>query len=185
MRNLFFVRIIYKMFGWGGAMLLLLSLMGCATPRKTLRQETKEKDSIDVRVEYRIEYRTDTVTIEVPKQTAERTTNDSTSFLENDYSESEARINPDGSLFHSLNSKPQRKPVEVQTPVERKDSIRIEYRDKDNYVEIPVYIEKELSWWQHTSIKFFPYCLAALIAALGWIFRKPIGKLLSIVKSLI
>ena len=184
MRNSFFVRFrLYMMFALGGV--ALLALMGCASHRGALKETHKEKDSTDVRVEYRVEYKIDTVLVEVPKQTAERTTNDSTSFLENDYAESEARINPDGTLFHSLQTTPQKKPVEVQTPIVSKDSIRIEYRDRDNLVEIPVYIEKELSWIEHTAITFFPYILILSVGMLIWIFRKPLGKLIAIVKSLI
>lgn len=169
-----------------GSALGLMMLSGCAAHRGMGESTTiKEKDSIDVRVEYRTEYITDTLIVEIPAQSAERTTQDSISHLENDYAESDARINPDGTLFHSLNTKPQKMPMEYQKPIEHKDSVRIEYKYKDKEVKIPVEVEKKLSWWQSTSITFFPYTLIALILLLGWVFRNPLSKLLSIVKRLI
>ena len=186
MKNSFRCDNILRCLVLGGAfVMMVLMLSGCAAQRGVGKPSVTEKDSTDVKVVYKIVYLPDTAHFDIPNQTAERTTADSTSFLENDYSTSEARINPDGSLFHNLNTKPQKKPVPIIKPVIQKDSVRVEYRDKKVEVPIEVVVEKPLTWWQHTSVTFFPYCLATLIVALGWIFRKPIGKLLSIVKQLI
>lgn len=104
-------------------LLLLLTFIigGCASSRR-LSENIHQQDSVDVRVETRIEYVPDTVFIEIPAQTSERETADSTSHLENDYATSDARINPDGTLYHDLKTKPQKKPVKFEKPVERKDS---------------------------------------------------------------
>ena len=170
----------------GGALIMLSFLSGCATQRGagSTTTTTIEKDSSDVKVEIRTEYITDTLYIEIPAQKSERTTQDSTSHLETDYAVSDARINPDGSLSHSLENKAQKKPAEFQKPIEHKDSIRTiyKYRYKDKKVEVPVYVEKDLSWWQSTSIKFFPYAIALILGMAGWIFRKPLIK---IIKTLI
>lgn len=172
--------------GMLGGVLVMLSFLSCATQRGSGTTTTIiEKDSSDVRVEIRTEYITDTLIIEIPAQTAERTTQDSISHLENDYAESDARINPDGSLFHSLNTKPQKKPMEYQKPIEHKDSVRIEYKYKDKEVKVPVEVEKKLSWWQSTSIRFFPYSIILIIGMAGWIFRSPIGKLWKFIKVLV
>lgn len=169
-----------------GGVLVMLSFLSCATQRGAGASTTIiEKDSSDVRVEIRTEYVIDTLYVEIPAQTAERTTQDSISHLENDYAESDARINPDGSLFHSLNTKPQKKPMEYQKPIEHKDSVRIEYKYKDKEVKVPVEVEKKLSWWQSTSITFFPYSLILILGMAGWIFRKPLGRLLKLLKVLV
>ena len=166
----------------GGALIMLSFLSGCATQRGagSTTTTTIEKDSSDVKVEIRTEYVTDTVFIEIPAQKSENTTQDSISHLETDYAVSDARINPDGSLSHSLENKPQKKPAEFQKPIEHKDSIRTiyKYRYKDKEVKVPVEVEKDLSWWQSTSIKFFPYTLVLILGMGGWIFRKPLIKII-------
>lgn len=53
----------------------------------------------------------DTVFIEIPAQSAERTTPGKESHLETDYAESDARINEDGTLTHTLHNKPTKQPV--------------------------------------------------------------------------
>lgn len=145
---------------------LLLSaflLVGCATHRDSVTQ-TEQK------VEYkeRIVYVPDTVYIEIPAQQAERTTPDSVSKLENDYAKSEARINADGTLFHNLLTKPQKKPAVVQKPVKTKE--RLVYKNRYITKANTQYIEKELSWWQQTQIYGFWVTIIILII----IYRKKI-----------
>lgn len=43
----------------------------------------------------------------------------------------------------------------------------------DRKIEVPVPVEKELSWREQTSIKWFPYSIGAILLALVYIFRKP------------
>lgn len=162
---------------------MLFIVSGCCTQRRAVESSTtiteKDTSKVDVRVEKVIEYQIDTVFVEVPAQMAERTTQDSISHLENDYATSDARINSDGTLFHNLNTKPQKKPIEYQKPIERNDSIRTEYKTKTKYITLidKKEVEKELTWWQHTCIKWFPWCLILLIIAIGYVFRKPILKI--------
>jgi len=145
-------------------------LTACGTARKAVQQESQE-----TRVETRYErfYIHDTAYIEIPMQTAERVVKDSASHLENEYAVSDACITTDGLLFHSLQTKPQRKPVPVDRTVERKDSIVY----VDRRVEVPVMVEKELTAWQSFRLKYFTALLAVLIALLAYTFRKPLLKL--------
>ena len=163
---------------------MLFIVSGCCTQRRVVEQNTtviqqKDSSNTEVRVEKVIEYLTDTVYIKIPAQMAERTTQDSTSHLENDYATSDARINQDGTLYHDLKTKPQEIASEFQKPVERNDSVRTEYKTKIKYVirTQKKEVEKELTWWQHTCIKWFPWCLILLIIAIGYIFRKPILRI--------
>ena len=119
------------------------------------------RDSIITKVVKDVKYIKDTVYLEIPAQTAERTTPDSTSHLENDYATSDARINEDGSLYHDLKTKPQRKPQEVEVPVQTTDSTtaEIKYVDREVAVEVP----RELSWWQKTKMYGFWALLALFI----------------------
>lgn len=163
---------------------MLFIVSGCCTQRRAVEQNTtviQQKDSAntEVRVEKVTEYKPDTVYIKIPAQIAERTTQDSISHLENDYATSDARINQDGSLYHDLKTKPQEIASGFQKPVERYDSVRTEYKTKIKYKTRTKYkeVEKELTWWQRTCIKFFPWSLALIIASLGIHFRKPIKSL--------
>lgn len=157
-------------------LLLLLTFIigGCASSH--LSENIHQQDSVDVRVETRIEYVPDTVFIEIPAQTSERETADSTSYLENDYATSNARINPDGTLYHDLKTKPQKKPVEFEKPVERKDSTI--YKTKTVTEKKIVKVPRDLTWWQKTQIYGFWVILFILVI----VYRK---KILSFVKWLI
>lgn len=103
--------------------LTLLMMCGSCCPCRNLTTETKTHDSVRVETNTVTVYVPDTVLVEIPAQTAERTTADSTSHLENDYATSDVRINADGTLFHSLKTKPQEKPVEVKKKEVHKDNI--------------------------------------------------------------
>lgn len=150
---------------------LSLLLTACGTQRKAITQQSQ-----DTRVETRYEriFVHDTAYIEIPLQTEEKTVRDSASHLENEYAVSDARINADGSLFHSLQTKAQRKAVPTERQIERKDSIV--YVDKK--VEVPVPVEKELSKWQSFKIDCFGWLVAVLLASLAYIFRTPIMKMI-------
>lgn len=149
-------------------LLIALLLTACGTPKKLT---TTQQDSTRIEIRGTVIYVPDTVFVEIPAQTAERTTQDSTSHLENDYALSDARINPDGSLYHDLKTKPQEKPVPIEKPVERKDSIiyRTQYIDR----EVTVEVERELSWWEKTQI----YGFWGLVVILLIVYRKKIFAL--------
>lgn len=165
----------------------ILILSGCRTQQRLIgHNTTTRKDSVntEVRIETAVEYIIDTVYIEIPSQTAVVTIRDSVSHLENDYAISDARINPDGTLYHDLRTIPQKKAVDVNIPIIRKDSIRYEYKshteEKDN--EIPVEVERGFTWWERTCIKWFPWSLIAIALGVCLKFRHPI---IALVKRLI
>lgn len=136
-------------------------LVGGCSPGKHLTKTQQQQDSTRVEVRKEIVYVPDTVYLEIPAQTAERTTRDSTSHLENDYAESDARINPDGSLFHDLKTKTQKIPKEVKTPVEQNDSIVYKARAINETNEVEV--ERELTWWQKTQMYGFWITLLIIV----------------------
>lgn len=141
-------------------------LVGGCSPGKHLAKTQQQQDSTRVEVRKEIVYVPDTVYLEIPAQTAERTTRDSTSHLENDYATSDARINSDGTLYHDLRTKPQEKEIPVEVPKERKDSII--YRNIE--VEKIVPVERELTKWQKTQMRGFWVVLVVLVV---YVFRKP------------
>lgn len=149
-------------------------LCACGTQKKFTTTVIAESENKNVEVRYEKIFVPDTVYLEIPAQTAERTTKDSTSNLENDFATSTARINPDGTLYHDLNTKPQDKPVPTEKEIERNDSIVY----IDRFTEVPIPVEKELSWWEQTCIKWFPYSIGTLLLSLIVILRKPMLNLI-------
>ena len=154
-------------------------LAGCSPCKHIAAIQVQRQDSTHTEVVTKTYFVTDTVFVEIPAQTAERTTADSVSELENDYATSTARINPDGTLYHDLKTKPQDIPKEVETPVQVKDSIvyKDKYKDRVRTVEV----ERELTWWQRTQMYGFWVALAVIVVGvivsqrkkiISWLMKK-------------
>ena len=121
----------------------------CRTGRQVVVVEGKDSIRIEERVrEIKV---TDTLFVEVPMQKESTTVRDSMSHLENDYAISDARIMADGSLYHSLETKPRTDTLTQELSVQAKDSII--YREK--VIPQVVTVEKGLSDWQKIQIRGF------------------------------
>lgn len=121
----------------------------CRTGRQVVVVEGKDSIRIEERVrEIKV---TDTLFVAVPMQKESTTVRDSMSHLENDYAISDARINPDGSLSHSLETKHRTDTLSREVGVQVRDSIV--YREKVVPKIVPV--EKGLSDWQKIQIRGF------------------------------
>ena len=121
----------------------------CRTGRQIVVVEGKDSIRIEERVrEIKV---TDTLFVEVPMQKESTTVRDSMSHLENDYAISDARINPDGSLSHSLETKHRTDTLSREVGVQVRDSIV--YRETVVPKIVPV--EKGLSDWQKIQIRGF------------------------------
>lgn len=140
-------------------------LPGCCPCRHLA---ASSRDSVRVEVRERIVHLRDTVTVEVPVESVRQTVRDTMSLLETSYAFSEARINPDGSLTHSLENKDGEHPVEVDAKIVYRDSIV--WRDRTNW-EI-VEVERELTAWQQFRLRAFWVLLAVLL----FIGRRPITR---------
>ena len=152
--------------------LILLSAVcvACATSRQAAPSEK-------ILVETRIEtvYKTDTVYLEVPKIVEKIVTADTVSVLENEYAKSEASVS-EGLLAHSLETKPVKQPVEVQTQVVYRDSVRV----KDNVIVQTVEVEKPLTGWQSFKMAMGGWMLGLIIFMIVCVILyivKPFNKL--------
>ena len=152
--------------------LILLSAVcvACATSRQAAPSEK-------ILVETRIEtvYKTDTVYLEVPKIVEKIVTADTVSVLENDYAKSEASVS-EGLLAHSLETKPVKQPVEVQTQVVYRDSVIV----KDNVIVQTVEVEKDLTGWQSFKMAMGGWMLGIIIFMIVCVILyivKPFNKL--------
>ena len=110
--------------------------------------------------ETRIEtvFKTDTVFLEVPKIVERVVTKDTLSVLENEFAKSAASVS-DGLLAHSLETKPVKQPVEIQTKIVYRDSIIVQDRVVTEILEV----EKELTGWQSFKMKMGGWFLGILI----------------------
>ena len=149
-----------------------LAIAGCGTKR-VASIGTKEHVKDSVRVEYRerVEWKHDTVTIEIPKQTAERIIKDTVSILENDYAKSVAKLLPSGELYHWLSTKSQKKPVEVETPIYHKEKTTDKGRtvtiEKTKTIEV-----NRLTPWQKKQIAGFWVLSAVVLGYAGFMTRR-------------
>ena len=148
-------------------------LLGSCCSGRSLSNGRTERDSTKIEVRTETVLVTDTVLVEIPAQTAERTTTDSVSHLENDYAVSDAIVSSEGILFHYLATKPQKKPVEFQKPVEHRDSIvyvdRVVTKTDMQIVEVA----QKRTWWEQTRIYGFYLLVILLVIS----YRKQIGRL--------
>ena len=152
--------------------LILLSAVcvACATARQAA---PSEKIVVETRIE--TVYKTDTVFLEVPKIVEKIVTADTVSVLENDYAKSEASVS-DGLLAHSLETKPMKQPVEVQTQVVYRDSVIV----KDNVIVQTVEVEKPLTGWQSFKMAMGGWMLGLIIFMIVCVILyivKPFNKL--------
>lgn len=145
-------------------LILILAAVTACCPCRHLTTSTA--DSVRVETIVRTEYIPDTVLVEVPVESERQTVRDTMSHLETSFAVSDARINADGSLSHSLANKPQKRPIPTEKEVIYRDSIV--YRDRVN-TEI-VEVERKLTWWQQTKMKGFWIALAIIVV----VYRKKI-----------
>ncbi len=112
---------------------------------------TATRDSVRVETVVRTKRVPDTVFVEVPVEDIRQTVRDTTSHLETSFAVSDARINSDGSLSHSLGNKAQKRPAPIEKEIVYRDSII--YRDRlgTRIVEV----DRELTWWQRIQIRGF------------------------------
>ncbi len=149
--------------------LVLFSFVAVAC--SSLRQVTPtEKIVTETKIE--TVYETDTVYLEVPKIVEKVVTKDTVSVLDNEFAKSAASVS-DGLLSHSLETKPVKQPVEIQTKIVYRDSVIV----RDNVIVQTVEVEKELTDWQSFKMQmggWFLGILIVLIVLLILYFVKPL-----------
>ena len=149
-----------KIFLW---MVLPVLFSSCRTGRQVVVVEGKDSIRIEERVrEIKV---TDTLFVAVPMQKESTTVRDSTSHLENDYAISDARVMADGSLYHSLETKPRTDTLSREVGVQVRDSII--YREKVVPKIVPV--EKELNWFVRMRIWLGNIMLVLISGAVIWL----------------
>lgn len=162
---------------------ILLAVTSCSpkfTPTRPvftqLQDSSWTKQAISVKVTI------DTASIRLPQQHSERDTSCDSSYLENDFAESHAWINQDGTLHHDLSTKdtdvkvPVTK-VEKETDTEHSTIKEVPVPYPDPY-PVEVKVPAELTPWQNFrmvlgTIVFF----ATLLILAAWAVKKFVLKL--------
>lgn len=158
---------------------ILLIIGGCQTSKKSISSTPVIVTNTDsIRTEYIETVRIDTLVVEVPipTESVSQVVRDSSSHVETSLAESDAWINDDGTLGHSIKNKPQKLNAEVPVPVKDTQTNNTASSTKEIPVPYPepVYVEKSLTLWQEIRLEAFWYLLVIVILTLGWILRKPI-----------
>lgn len=151
--------------------LVLIFVFSCCPCKKITTGENTNHDVKDsVRTEYKYIKETiyvrDTTYITIPAQVSTNHTQGEPSHLENDFCTSDARIEPDGSLYHDLRTKKGAIPVEYDKPVTTiTESEKEEHTTTDvtdNHQTVTEYVERDYTWWDKTRF-YASYIL------LGWL----------------
>lgn len=147
-----------------GVLIILagIFLVGCCS-NKQLASETHYDVQTEVRE--RVVYRDTIIYKEVPQESQAQTVRDTTSHLETSVAVSDARINSDGSLSHSLENKPIFFGINFKMPELHRDSVVYRNIYRVNTVEVP----RPLTWWQQTQIKGFR---AMCVITLAYLFLR-------------
>lgn len=126
----------------------LLAISSCWAPL-AVTQAADSKESI--RVVEHVRMVTVKPSFEIrPVSESRLNVRDTVDVIENDYAVSTVKVHRDGSIDHSLSSKPQILETEMDIPVTSVDTSRTSISQER--VEVPVYVEMEISWWQKTLI---------------------------------
>ena len=148
--------------------LFILSLLtaACASTRQAAKSET-------VRIETKTEtvYVPDTVIIERPQIVQQNVTTDTVSVLDNRYAHSEAAVSS-GKLSHTLETKPVKDSVTIQTKIVYRDSIQIVDRYLLEEVEVPA----KLSGWQKFRMTLGSIMLVIIALSLIYLCTKYIYR---------
>ena len=134
-------------------LLFTLLLTACGVARPVL-----ESDNTKVEVKVVEKIVKDTAWFELPVIVEKVATLDTVSVLENKYAKSEAVVSG-GVLYHSLQTKPVREPVSVESKEIVRDSIV--YRDRIQTKTVEV--EKKLTGWQQAKMKVGGVCFILII----------------------
>ena len=130
-----------------------LCLTACGVTRPVL-----ESDNTKVEVKVVEKIVKDTAWFELPVIVEKVASLDTASVLENKYAKSEAVVTG-GILHHSLQTKPVREPVSVESKETVRDSIVYRDRIQTRTVEV----EKKLNGWQQAKMKVGGVCFILII----------------------
>lgn len=145
---------------------LAAATLVCGCSRRTSTVVVHTTDTVRIAASTTERLVRDTVSVTLPAQSAERTVADTVSHLSIAYARSMARINPDGTLTHTLQSLD----TPVQVPVERRHTSTTLTEHRDRTRELPVPVSAPLTLWQRLRLAAF-WPLTILLLLMGALCR--------------
>lgn len=165
------------------SLVALLLMSACRSSKQMLPSTPVIVTNTDsVKIEYIETVRIDTVTVEipVPMESAKQVVPDSTSHLETSLAESDAWLNPDGTLGHSIKNKQQNLKADVPVPAKdtQTNSTSASVREIPVPYPEPVYIERDFTKWESFRMGAFWYLIGLSVISIAIVFRKPLFNIL-------
>lgn len=162
--------------------LILLLFASCHSSRQLFEREPvvlNNQDSIKETTEVKTIYVPVTVEVPIPQQSESIVTAADTSRVETDIAVSEAWINEDGTLYHSIANKPVTCTAETYVPQTTTDHNIETIKTKEIPVPQPYAVEVERKQTLTEQIKLSSWWLLLIISLLsiGYILRNPLYKL--------
>lgn len=162
--------------------ILLMLLVSCHSSKQTILGEPvilNNQDSVRETSVIKTIYVPVTVEVPIPQQSDAIVTTADTSHLETDLAISDAWINEDGTLYHSIKNKPMSLTAEVNVP-QRDVNHQVEtVKTKEIPVPQPYAVEVERKYTLMEQVKLSSWWILLIIMlfSVGYIFKRPIYKL--------
>ena len=162
-------------------LLAVLTLVSCHTAKQTIPTAPvvlNNSDSVMIETIINTVYVPTPVELDIPKQSQSTVTAADSSHVETDFAESDAWINPDGTLGHSIKNKPGKIKGEVYVPQTDKQTNKEAVKEREIPVPnpYPVEVEREFTLMEQIKLAAFWYLVGAVIVSIGLLFRKPLWR---------
>ena len=156
-------------------LLFAMLLTSCSTIKNVDRQNTEYRDTTT----YKKNVKDSLIYVPIPLEKNQAIVEiGDTSRLETSVAKSEAYINANGRLCHTLENKREKLPALV--PVTSTIITHGVTSNSTHTITNVRWRDKPLTWWQSLKIRAFWGLLVAVVLLLLWTFRKPLLKLVKL-----
>lgn len=133
-------------------------------------------DSVSMETVINTTYTPEEVGFDIPKQSEVKTTKGDSSHVETDMAESDAWINDDGTLGHSIRNKEGQIKSTVHVPHTTATTNKVAVKEKEIPVPqpYPVEVEREFTVMEQFKLAVFWNLVCAVAVSLIIMFRKPL-----------
>lgn len=162
--------------------ILLMLLVSCHSSKQTMLGEPvilNNQDSVRETTVIKTVYVPVTVDVPIPQQSEVKVSAVDSSRVETDLAVSDAWINEDGTLYHSIKNKPLSLTTEVNVPQTAINHQIEAVKTKEIPVPQPYTVEVERKFTFMEQIKLSSWWLLLVISlfSIGYIFKNPLYKL--------
>ena len=158
---------------------LLLSV-GCRSTKNSVVPSEPviitNSDSVRVETVIKTVYVPVEVDVDIPQQSETKTVQCDSSHVETDVAESDAWLNEDGTLGHSIRNKPGKLKGNafVSQITEQMNKDVVKFREVPVPEPYPVEVERSMTLMEQIKLASFWYLLGTTLACVGVVFRRPI-----------